>query len=149
MLSICNQWIIISTCVGDLPLSFRIFYRLTSLCVLKIWSKQQQLQLQHSETMYQLRNQHAQHDACNVSHELNTDMQLHCARSGATLLRQILVAQTATCETPIVYRHSNSVKRAANPGTELLMTSAVRTSFERSHASHVPNGLTQVPIAEV
>ncbi len=102
-----------------------------------------------TKPMYQLRNQHAQHVACNVKYELNTDMQMHCVRSGATLLGKVLIAQTATCKPPVVYRHSNSAKRVATPGTELLMTLAVRTSFRHSHASHVPNGLTQILTAEV
>lgn len=102
-----------------------------------------------TKTMYQLRNQHAQHVACNVEHELNTDMQMLCVRSGATLFGKVFVAQTATCKAPVVYRHSKpSAKRAAKPGMEILVTLAVRTSHEHSHASHVPNGFTQTPIAE-
>ena len=150
MLSICNQWI--CTCV-------RVYVRLWRrpstniqdlLQIDIIVCAQDMVQAAAAtKTMYQLRNQHAQHVACNVKHELNTDMQMHCVRSGATLLGKVLVAQTATCKTPIVYRHSNSAKRAANPGMEVLMTLAVRTSFKHSHASHVPNGLMQIAIAEV
>ena len=76
-----------------------------------------------------LRNQHAQHVAFNVKHELNTSMQMHCVRSGATLLGKVLVAQTATCRIPVVVRHSNSAQRAVNPGMQPLMTLAVRTKL--------------------
>ncbi len=36
------------------------------------------------------------HVAYNVEHELNTDVQMHCVKSGATFLGKVLVAQTAT-----------------------------------------------------
>ena len=84
-----------------------------------------------------------------VKHELNTDKQMHGVRSGATVLGKVLVAQTATCRLPVVFRHSNFAQRAANSGMHILMTLAVRTSCKRSHASHIPNGVMQTAIAEV
>ena len=101
------------------------------IIVLKIWSKQQQQQI----LLYWLRNQHAQHIAFNVKHELKADIQMHCVRSGATLFGKALVAQKATPKTPIVFWHSNSAKRAANPGMELLMTLAVRSNCEHSQCT--------------
>ncbi len=146
MLSICNQWI--STCVSVYErLWRRPSNNIQDLLQIDIIVCAQDM-VRSSSNKY---NVPAPKPACtayagNVKHELHTDMQMHCVRSGATLFGRVLVAQTATCKTPIVYRHSNFAKRAA-PGTELLMTLAVRTSFK--HASHVPNGLTQIPIAEV